>query len=98
MIRSTVEVCWRTVTVIADAVPEIGKACFMNAFPKTIFDLGTRTFPKCDFLFDGISTNFNFLAIGKSIIIEINVINDESRKIKIKFDSIKQSILKIVKN
>ena len=42
------------------------------------------TLPKWDFLFDGISTNFKCLAIGKSIIIEINVINDESRKIKIK--------------
>jgi hypothetical protein len=55
------------------------------------------TLPKWDFLFDGISTNFKCLAIGKSIIIEINVINDESRKIKIKLKSIKQSFLKIVR-
>ena len=42
--RGTVEVCWRTVTVIANAVPEIDKARFMNAFPKAILDLWTRTF------------------------------------------------------
>ena len=55
------------------------------------------TLPKCDFRFDGISTSFNFLAIGKNIIIEINVINNESKKINIKFKSIKQSFLKIIK-